>query len=81
MKKLLTLIMPDIAPEEVENAPEETEILNYGNEARLYDAIKRAKGKYVIISDGDAECALDDTFFKTLENSSADILSVFTRRP
>ncbi len=76
MKKLLTLIMPDIAPEEVENAPEETEILNYGNEVRLYDAIKRAKGKYVIIADGDAECALDDTFFKTLENSSADILKL-----
>ena len=74
MKKLLTLIMPDIAVEEVENAPEEIEILSYGGDTKLSDAVKRAKGKYTVISAGDAEAAVEEDFFPTLQSASADIL-------
>lgn len=70
MKKLLTVILHDA---NYDGAPEQTEILSYGVEAPLSDALKRAKGKYAVISDGDLECDFDDGFFETLDKCGADI--------
>lgn len=74
MKKLITVIMPDVSEGNGE-APEKIEILSYGGKTSLAEAIKRAKGKYTLLSDGDVECGDTDGFFFEAEKAQADILA------
>lgn len=72
MKKLLTVILHDA---DFGDAPEQTEILSYNGETPLSEALRRAKGKYAVISEGDLECDFSEEFFALLDGGNADILS------
>lgn len=74
MKKVLTLVMPDVNAGEAANLPPEIEIIGYGGGAPLSEAVKKVKGRYIIIADGDMECNVTAEFFAELEKLSADIV-------
>ncbi len=74
MKKLLSIILPEVDAGETENTPEEVEILSFSDDKSLIDAVKRAKGKFSLVARDDVECDLSDDFFKELDGANADII-------
>lgn len=66
--------MPDIVPEQVSGVPEGIEILSYGKDTALSEAVRRAKGKFTLLSEGDAECGPLDELFSETDKTQADLL-------
>lgn len=73
MKKLLTIISKDLEEASEDDAPDGVEMLGTGTSS-LYETLKKAKGKYTVLAEGDMMCDLDDRFFDDLSETNADII-------
>ena len=67
--------MLDIKLSDTQGVPEEIEILSYGENQSLSEAVKRAKGKYTLLCDGDAVCDTPEEFFAEVDKAQADIIT------
>ncbi len=73
MKKILTFITRDSADTTDDEVPEEVEIL--GTEGKnLSEALKKAKGRYTVLADGDLTCDITEDIFKNLATDNSDVL-------